>query len=115
MSWSYDESLERIGKHLDNMGEIEIEKLVRGADLETLLTETCCREIHGAHVYVDVSNFARRVSRIPMSTRDLSKAYTSTNARFLGSLKRSSVVFGSIFKDQNCIHCSIDQSTTRRH
>jgi len=59
MSWSYDESLERIGKHLDNMGEIEIEKLVREADLETLLTETCCREIHGAHVYVDVSNFAR--------------------------------------------------------
>jgi class 3 adenylate cyclase len=59
MSWDYDDSLERIGKHLDDMGEIEIEKLVREADLETLLTETCCREIHGAHVYVDISTFAR--------------------------------------------------------
>lgn len=59
MSWNYDNSLERIGKHLDNMGEIEIEKLVREADLEKLLTETCCREIHGAHVYVHISTFAR--------------------------------------------------------
>jgi class 3 adenylate cyclase len=59
MSWNYDDSLERIGKHLDSMGEIEIEKLVREADLETLLTETCCREIHGAHVYADISTFAR--------------------------------------------------------
>jgi class 3 adenylate cyclase len=59
MSWSYDDSLKRIGKHLDNMGEIEVEKLVREADLNTLLTETRCREIHGAHVYVSVTNFAR--------------------------------------------------------
>ena len=59
MSWNYDDSLDRIGSHLDNMGEIEIEKLVREADLETLLSETCCREIHGAHVYVDISTFAR--------------------------------------------------------
>jgi class 3 adenylate cyclase len=59
MSWNYDVSLERIGKHLDNMGEIEVEKLVREADLETLLTETRCREIHGAHVYACVTNFAR--------------------------------------------------------
>jgi len=59
MSWNNDDSLERIGKHLDNMGEIEIEKLVREADLETLLTETCCRQIHGAHVYVHIPTFAR--------------------------------------------------------
>lgn len=59
MSWNNDVSLERIGKHLDNMGEIEIEKLVREADLETLLTETCCRQIHGAHVYVSIPTFAR--------------------------------------------------------
>jgi hypothetical protein len=62
MSWNYDDSLKRIGKHLDDMGEIEIEKLVREADLNNLLTETCCREIHGAHVYVYVTNFARIAS-----------------------------------------------------
>src|SRR6266516_7326619 len=59
MSWNYKNSLERIGKHLENMGEIEIEKLVREADLDTLLTETCCRETHGAHVYAHVPSFAR--------------------------------------------------------
>lgn len=62
MSWNYDDSLKRIGNHLDNMGEIEIEKLVREADLNNLLTETCCREIHAAHIYVYVTNFARIAS-----------------------------------------------------
>jgi len=62
MSWNYDKSLERIQDHLDNMGEIEIEKLVREADLNNLLTETCCREIHGAHVYLTISNFQRLAS-----------------------------------------------------
>lgn len=59
MSWNYDDSLKRIGDHLDNMGEIEVEKLVREADLNSLLTETKCREIHGAHVYVYITNFSR--------------------------------------------------------
>lgn len=62
MSWNYDKSLERIQKHLDNMGEIEIEELVREADLNNLLSETRCREIHGAHVYLHISNFARLAS-----------------------------------------------------
>jgi hypothetical protein len=62
MSWDYDRSLERVRHHLDNMGEIEIEKLEREADLEKLLSETCCREIYGAHVYVGVSNFAKLAS-----------------------------------------------------
>lgn len=62
MSWNYDDSLERIGNHLDNMGKIEVEKLVREADLNNLLTETCCREIHAAHVYVYVTNFSRIAS-----------------------------------------------------
>jgi class 3 adenylate cyclase len=59
MTWNYDDSLKRIGDHLDNMGEIEVEKLVREADLNSLLTETRCREIHGAHVYVYITNFSR--------------------------------------------------------
>lgn len=59
MSWNYDDSLKRIGDHLDKMGEIEVEKLVREADLNSLLTETKCREIHGAHVYVYITNFSR--------------------------------------------------------
>jgi class 3 adenylate cyclase len=41
------------------MSEIEVKKLERDADLENLLTETTCREIYGAHVYLDVANFSR--------------------------------------------------------
>lgn len=62
MGWNYDVSVERIGSHLDNMDEIEVQKLRREADLEKLLSETKCREIFGAHVYVDVSNFAKLAS-----------------------------------------------------
>ena len=62
MGWSYSRSKERIEKYLKELGEIEIEKLKREADLESLLTETRCREIFGAHVYVTVSNFARLAS-----------------------------------------------------
>lgn len=62
MSWNYKKSKERIEKHVDNMGEIEIKKLTREADLDSLLTETRCREIHGAHVYFLVCNFADMAS-----------------------------------------------------
>lgn len=62
MSWMYQRGLERIQRHLNNMGEIEVSKLVREADLEQLLSETVCREIYGAHVYIQISNFARLAS-----------------------------------------------------
>jgi class 3 adenylate cyclase len=58
MAWNYNTSLNRVQKHLDVLSEIEVEKLVRDADLQSLLSETCCRDIYGAHVYVDVPNFA---------------------------------------------------------
>ena len=58
MSWNYDTSFNRVKAHLESLGEIEVEKLVRDADLQSLLSETCCRDIFGAHVYVDVPNFA---------------------------------------------------------
>lgn len=58
MSWDHEKSVNRIQHHLDNMGEIEVKKLKRVADLEKLLSETECRELYGAHVYVEVSNFA---------------------------------------------------------
>jgi hypothetical protein len=58
MSWNYDTSTNRVDHHLKNMGEISVEKLVREANLHDLLSETCCREIYGAHVYIDVPNFA---------------------------------------------------------
>lgn len=58
MSWNYDTSLSRVQAHLDSMGEIEVEKLVRDADLQSLLSETCCREIYGAHIYIDIPNFS---------------------------------------------------------
>lgn len=62
MAWDYTRSEERIKKHLDTLGEITIEKLVRDADLDGLLSETNCREIYGAHVYVQVTNLARLAS-----------------------------------------------------
>lgn len=58
MSWNYQTSFERIQKYLSDLGEIQVEKLVRDAELYTLLTPTNCRRIYGAHVYVDVPNFA---------------------------------------------------------
>jgi class 3 adenylate cyclase len=64
MSWNIDRSRERIKKHLDNLGEIKIGKLVREADLDSLLSETCCREIFGAHVYASVSNFSTLAAEI---------------------------------------------------
>lgn len=62
MSWDYEKSLERIQKHLDGMGDIEIEDLVREADLNSLLTETKCRGVFGSHVYTYVANFPRMAS-----------------------------------------------------
>ncbi len=58
MAWDLDTSTNRVEHHLENMGDIEVGKLARDADLNTLLSETNCREIFGAHVYVDVPNFA---------------------------------------------------------
>lgn len=62
MPWKQATSSERIAKHLENLGEIEVEKLVREADLDTLLTETVCREIFGAHVYATIPNFTTLLS-----------------------------------------------------
>ncbi len=59
MSWQYQRSLNRIQQHLSAMGEITVTKLTREADLESLLSETNCREIYGAHVYVHLPNFAQ--------------------------------------------------------
>lgn len=77
MSWDYDESLERIRHHLDNMGEIEVEKLRREADLGKLLSETKCREIFGAHVYVGVTNFAELASEGVYSEDDYKRLIRS--------------------------------------
>ena len=45
MSWNYQTSLEQIQKYLAGLGEIQVEKLVRDADLYALLTPTNCRQI----------------------------------------------------------------------
>jgi hypothetical protein len=36
MSWKYEDSLDRIQTHLDGMSDIEIEDLVREADLKVV-------------------------------------------------------------------------------
>lgn len=68
MSWDVDRSRERIKKHLEGLGKIEIEKLAKQADLESLLSETCCREIFGAHVYISVANFSKLAAEITTDT-----------------------------------------------
>jgi class 3 adenylate cyclase len=62
MAWDYDKSLERIEAHLDGMGKIEVKQLVREANLDALLTETVCRDIYGAHVYVEILGVAALAS-----------------------------------------------------
>ena len=64
MPWNYDKSKERIGnylKKLDKLGPIVVQPLVREMDLNNL-SEVNCREIDGAHIYIDVSNFSQMVS-----------------------------------------------------
>src|SRR5262245_32688990 len=57
MSWNYHKSKERVEEHADSIGKITVEKLKKEADLETLLSETNCRQIFGAHLYFNIGNF----------------------------------------------------------
>ena len=40
MGWNNNNSLKRIDHHLNNMGGIEVEKIIREPNLETLVMET---------------------------------------------------------------------------
>src|SRR5262245_34763173 len=73
MGWNYDRSLKRIGAHIEGMGEITIEKLKREANLWSLLSETNCREIFGAHVYVDVANFSPLASKASATVDEIKR------------------------------------------
>ena len=79
MSWNYDRSIERIRTHVDNIGEITIEKLKREADLEQLLSETNCREIYGAQVYIDVTNFSSLASAATANKEDVKRLAQSVH------------------------------------
>jgi class 3 adenylate cyclase len=57
MSWDYEQSMQRVQQHLDGMGDIEVERLVREMNLENL-SETVCRQIYGAHVYCEIRNLS---------------------------------------------------------
>jgi len=66
VSWTMSKSEKRINEHLERMGAIEILPLEREVnDLGAILSETRCREIPSAHVYVDISNFADLASGDP--------------------------------------------------
>jgi len=67
MSWNQTVSSERIAAHLKNMGEIKVEKLVREAHLDALLSETVCRRIYGSHVYATIPNFTELSSDTTLS------------------------------------------------
>ena len=62
MSWDYKETKKRVKDHIASIGKITVEKLKKEADLETLLSETNCREIYGAHLYFNIGNFAALAS-----------------------------------------------------
>lgn len=62
MVWNYDESYNRVSKHLDDMGEIEIKPYVKEMDLDGL-SETRCRDIFGAHIYAEIRNLSTLVSQ----------------------------------------------------
>jgi len=69
MAWSETRSRERVESHIANIGDINVSDLARGIDdLETVLSETECRNIVGAHIYADVSNFAALAADKTMST-----------------------------------------------
>lgn len=61
MAWNYDVSLDRVQKHLDSMGEIEVLPYTREMDLEGL-SETRCRDILGSHIYAEIRNLSTLVS-----------------------------------------------------
>ncbi len=72
MSWDYVKSVGRIRHHLDyldQVGPLSVSKLRREMDLENL-SETNCREIYGAHVYISVSNFSALVSSSTYASDD---------------------------------------------
>jgi hypothetical protein len=73
MGWNRKTSSDRIKEHLDGMGKIVVEKLKREADLESLLSETNCREIFGAHIYVGVSNFASLASSATNNQQEIKR------------------------------------------
>ena len=60
--WDQERSEKRIREHLEKLPAIEIKKLEKLADLESLLSECVCREITGAHVYIDLDHFSRLVA-----------------------------------------------------
>jgi class 3 adenylate cyclase len=67
MSWNQVTSSARIAKHIKSLGDIEVKKLVREADLDQLLSESVCRQIYGAHVYATISNFVALSSDTTLS------------------------------------------------
>jgi class 3 adenylate cyclase len=58
VSWDLKRSTDRVERDLENLPEIEVKKLERDADLESLLSASVCREIFGSHAYLDISNFS---------------------------------------------------------
>ena len=56
MGWIYKTSRERVGKHLLELGDIEVKAMAREMKLENL-SEKKCRRIYGAHVYTYLQGF----------------------------------------------------------
>lgn len=63
MSWSEKRSRERIAGYVNDAEGTEVKPMVREMDLENL-SETRCREIEGAHVYMELFGISRLVNEI---------------------------------------------------
>ena len=61
MTWNYQTSHDRVSAHLHDMGEIEVEPLVREMDFDNL-SGTRCRQIFGAHVYAEAKSLPEGVT-----------------------------------------------------
>ncbi len=102
---------------MDGMGEIEIEDLVREADLDNLLSETKCRGVVGAHVYTYVANLPRMASAYADDEAEYKRflqavhLYQRELSRIV-EMSTSSTLCGFNFRVRSCTHFFTGRSRT---
>lgn len=103
MGWIYRTSQERVGKHLQELGDIEVKAMAREMKLENL-TEKKCRRIYGAHVYTYLSGFPDLASVRLESEGDFEKYKRTIQAVHLYQREVSRIVEDGKMFDAARIH-----------
>jgi hypothetical protein len=62
MAWSYEKSLERIQRKLDEVQDVEVSKLSREMDFQNISLKHA-KKVHGAQLYADITNFSDVLSK----------------------------------------------------